>query len=328
MDIDIVYMWVDGNDPVWRRKKAAFMKTATSGQDEETSGNCRYRQNDELRYAIRSAAINAPWIRNIYIITDNQTPSWLDTGSPGIHIIDHKDIIDNRYLPLFNSSAIELNVCNIPGLAEHFLLGNDDTFFGEPVKPSFFFNPDGRPIVRVKNKKIVSGFSHYQDMLMNMVRKIQMRYGKCCRLAPHHNIDAYRKSDWIECLKEFSSELQDTMTHRFRDDNDLHRHIISLWALKKNRATLEIVSRWNRIHGLAGFINAVIRQKYADNSKYISIRTPDFDRFMLRHNPILFNMNDTPQATDEDRSRMSEFLEHRFPERCQFEKVYLKDNSR
>ncbi|WP_352074796.1 hypothetical protein [Escherichia coli] len=42
----------------------------------------------------------------MYIITDNQTPEWIDLYS-NVTIIDHRDIIPKEYLPTFNSHVIE-----------------------------------------------------------------------------------------------------------------------------------------------------------------------------------------------------------------------------
>ena len=45
----------------------------------------------------------------------------------------------NFLLPCFNSVTIEMYVHKIPGLAEKYLLANDDMFFASPLEPSFFF---------------------------------------------------------------------------------------------------------------------------------------------------------------------------------------------
>ena len=61
--IDLVYLWVNGNDPVWREKRNRVI-----GKTEEMSAvNCegRYADNDELKYSLRSAALYAPWIRRL-----------------------------------------------------------------------------------------------------------------------------------------------------------------------------------------------------------------------------------------------------------------------
>lgn len=54
----------------------------------------------------------APWIRNIFIITDDQVPNL--NNFDNIVIIDHKEIINKEYLPTFNSHVIEAHLHKIP----------------------------------------------------------------------------------------------------------------------------------------------------------------------------------------------------------------------
>ena len=72
MDIDLVYLWVDGNDPEWLARKNAFLP-ADKQVDPQAAGECRYAENDELRYSLRSVELYVPWVRRIYIVTDDQT---------------------------------------------------------------------------------------------------------------------------------------------------------------------------------------------------------------------------------------------------------------
>ena len=44
----------------------------------EFASASRYRDNNELRYSLRSLAKFAPWIRHVYIVTNGQIPYWLD----------------------------------------------------------------------------------------------------------------------------------------------------------------------------------------------------------------------------------------------------------
>ena len=92
MDIDLVYLWVDGNDPVWLTKKNEFLP-ADRQVDPQVAGECRYVENDELRYSLRSVEKFAPWIRRVYIVTDDQTPAWLDTSNPRIRVVSHREIM-------------------------------------------------------------------------------------------------------------------------------------------------------------------------------------------------------------------------------------------
>src|SRR5690606_17115921 len=149
-DIDLVYLWVDGSDPKWQAKKRAV--TGVLSDHSETNNKGRYVSNDELRYALRSAEKHTPWIRRIFIVTDDQRPAWLNTDHPRIQVIDHKEIMPGEALPCFNSEVIEYFLYRIPGLSEHFLFANDDMFFNADLQPDFFFEKDGYPIFRLKRK--------------------------------------------------------------------------------------------------------------------------------------------------------------------------------
>ena len=154
--IDAVYTWVNGSDPVWLQEmlyyKDLYNKehniTVEDNDDSATSSN-RFRDNDELkwvrcgfvtsRYSLRSLEVNAPWIRNVYLVTNGQVPDWLDTSNPRLKVVTHKDIFrDASALPTFSSPAIEFNLHHIEGLSDYFIYFNDDVFLGREVFPSDF----------------------------------------------------------------------------------------------------------------------------------------------------------------------------------------------
>ncbi|MDR0763113.1 MAG: Stealth CR1 domain-containing protein, partial [Bacteroidales bacterium] len=85
--IDIVYLWVDGSDPEWQKKRSEYIPASTvSDRAVYADAFCegRYVNNDELRYSLRSVEKYANWVRKIFIVTDNQIPLWLDTSNPKI----------------------------------------------------------------------------------------------------------------------------------------------------------------------------------------------------------------------------------------------------
>ena len=53
--------------------------------------------------------------------------------------MNHRDFIPAEYLPTFNSNTIELNIHRIEGLADRFVLFNDDTFLTRGCRPEDFF---------------------------------------------------------------------------------------------------------------------------------------------------------------------------------------------
>lgn len=140
--IDAVYTWVDGADPAWRARKSSHQDQGP-GSSSLAAGDLRYLSRDELRYSLRSLDLHAPWIRNVYIVTDDQRPSWL-SERPRVTVVDHRDLFpDPEVLPVFNSHAIETVVHRIPGLAEHFLYLNDDGFLLREQRPEQYFTPTG-----------------------------------------------------------------------------------------------------------------------------------------------------------------------------------------
>jgi hypothetical protein len=309
--IDLVYLWVDGNDPVWAAKKAQVTGHIVD-TNPENDAKGRYTDNNELKYALRSAEKHAPWIRKIFIITDNQQPAWLDTNHPKITIIDHKVILPEEALPCFNSSVIEYFLHRIPDLAEHFLFSNDDMFFNKDVSPSFFFGADGYPIVRLKKKFLGSmdqflkkligkKLGQYAQMVVDSAKAVKKLTGKYYSAVPHHNIDSYRKSDYKQAVEQvFANEVKASQVHHTRTYGDLHRSAFGYLALGTNKAHLAYVKRTDTIRILV----------YGHN----------FKERLERYNPTLFCLNDNQKSTDENRKKIAPFLKEIFPEKSSFEK--------
>lgn len=310
MDIDLVYLWVNGNDPQWLAKRNACI-----GKTEEKSAvNCdgRYADNDELKYSLRSIDKYAPWLRRIFIVTDNQVPVWLDTSNARVRIVDHKEIMPDVCLPCFNSAVIEHFLYKIPGLAEHFIYANDDMFINKPVTPETFFGKDGLPIVRFNRrpfrkwtllfKEKVQGkrLSNYVQTIRNSAELVEKKYGKYYGGKTHHNIDAYLRSDYEHAANVFEDEIRTTLPNHVRSENDIQRNIYSYVALAEKRAHLHYVTQ-----------RTSFRLHIQNESHYGKLE---------RYNPILFCMNDSQYAKDCDRKRAAAFLDKRFPEKSQYEK--------
>jgi hypothetical protein len=127
------------------RRKAGYLGDRDDlGVNVSATHDSRYTSHDELKYSLRSVAMFAGWANKIYIVTDGQVPTWLDTTHPKIQVVHHEEIFtDASVLPVFNSHAIESQLHHIPGLSEHYLYMNDDVFFGRPVEPELFFHGNG-----------------------------------------------------------------------------------------------------------------------------------------------------------------------------------------
>ena len=104
----------------------------------------RFRDNEELRYSLRSVWRFAPWVRRVFIVTNGQVPHWLNLEHPRLSVVSHADIYLNAsHLPTFSSPSIESHLHRIPGLADKFLYFNDDVLLGNEVWPDDFIHSDG-----------------------------------------------------------------------------------------------------------------------------------------------------------------------------------------
>ncbi|MCG5036234.1 stealth family protein [Lactiplantibacillus plantarum] len=136
--IDFVVSWVDGSDPTWVAKKNEYL---TDSQKIDAN-NSRYRDYGLLKNWFDRVWRYAPWVNNVYLITDNQAPNWAIEDSR-IITLDHEDFIPKQYLPTFNSSVIEMNLWRIDELNEHFVYFNDDMFVAQPVSREDFLHLKG-----------------------------------------------------------------------------------------------------------------------------------------------------------------------------------------
>lgn len=310
MDVDLVYLWVDGADPKWRAKYNAVAGIVEDNSETNCKG--RYINNEELKYSLRSAEKYAPWIRKIFIVTDNQTPAWLDTSNPKIQIVDHRDILPEAALPCFNSNVIESFMNRIPGLSEYFLLANDDMFFNADVTPRYFFAKDGYPIIGLKRKpfgkwhfriKMLRGKppGQYRTAIHNASLLVEEKFGKYYSGLPHHNIDSYRKSDYSNAVEVvFKKEVENAIPHHIRAAGDLQRVAYSYYALAIGHGHMQYARR--------------------DEALRIPANKADFMSYLTTYNPKLFCLNDSQRVTDSDRERIKPFLEALFPDKSAFEK--------
>lgn len=323
--VDLVYTWVDGNDPVWREKRDRYMpKHSTTGLVPSTHNEARWRDNNELMYSLRSVEMYAPWVNHIYIITDGQVPAWLNRSHPKITIVDHRDIMPTDALPVFSSHAIESCIYRIPGLSEHFVYGNDDTFFSAPTTPHDFFDSKGRPIVRVKGVRFKREYArtqggNYYQVVYRMQSLVEERWGKLVCHEPHHNFDAYRKSDFEKCVAAMPEQWDATAHSRFRSNSDMQRCFVSYYTVAAEGAKLRKINRYNRINNPISLVKALITGRYAADSRWIKLHLKDYDKDFDKYNPLMVCLNDNGLISDDDCRRMIEFLKRKFPNKSGFE---------
>ncbi|WP_068254991.1 stealth conserved region 3 domain-containing protein [Janibacter corallicola] len=232
--IDVVYTWVDGEDPEWLARKAAARGGEVDGARHATAANeSRYEDHDELRYSLRSLQMYASWVRHVYLVTDAQVPSWLDRDHPGITVVDHREIFtDTDDLPTFNSHAIEAQLQNIEGLSEQFLYLNDDVLLGRPVPPELFFTPTGQTRFFPSTAKLGLGPAEEDEAPVMTAAKnnrdlLRSRFGRTFTAKMKHVPHALRRSILQEMAAAFPQAYERTAAQRFRSPQD-HAMVSSL----------------------------------------------------------------------------------------------------
>lgn len=158
--VDVVYLWVDGSDPVWRAKRhaAALRLDAAETLSMALYGNVegRFRDNGELRYSLRALERFFPGHGHVYLVTDGQIPPWLRASSR-LTVISHQELMPENGLPTFDSGNIESYIHRIPGLSERYFYLNDDVFFGAPVQLEHWFWPGGFYTAWSDDSEVVQG---------------------------------------------------------------------------------------------------------------------------------------------------------------------------
>ncbi|MFH9662973.1 stealth family protein [Streptomyces sp. NPDC017248] len=310
--VDAVYTWVDGEDPAMAVKRRSHQALSDNVIAARETGASRYTSHDELRYALRSLEMYAGFIRHVYLVTDSQTPSWLDPEAAGLTVIDHRDILPADALPVFNSHAIESRLHHIPGLSEHYLYFNDDVFINRPVGPERFFHGNGIARIPLSPLKLGVGDPHPLEPAPNsagknareVIRRFHGRY-------PTHKSLHTPHPQLMSVMREMESlgieELERTAYSRFRSTSDvapastLHHH----WAIATGRG---------------------VPADYL--FRYVQLGTPDMRRRLARlaagEDVDFFCLNDVdtdPADRAAAQKAIRAFLDRKFPFPSRFERA-------
>ncbi len=315
--IDLVYLWCNLDDPNFKSKKENFLKNQII--DKTANNPCRFTDNGELKYSLRSVELYAPWVNKIYIITDNQIPNWLNLNHPKIKIINQNEILPQSAIPSFNSISIEHSIKNIKELQEHFLYANDDMFFNDYTSPEFFFNKKGFPISRFRKKRKNNHFTIYEYALCNAENLIYNKFKLLLNYEPHHNIDAYLKSEIINCYEAFKEEIDASINSHFRSRENVERAIYQKYFIAVKKGEFKRVSRVDcKLNPIMRLIN-LIKKDFKKDSCLIFPQNRNIEEVLNKFKPYLFCINDSEDTTDFDRIYLKEFLEKRFPNKSSFE---------
>ena len=233
--VDLVFTWVDGDDPAHQAKRRAYAPTSERER--------WYRGVGEITYAVRSVVKHMPWVRTIHVVTDAQTPP-VDAGllaSGRVRVVDHAEIVPDAYRPVFASTIIESCLHRIPGLSDVWLYDNDDFLHFAPVPPSVFIEPapGGGAALKLKAYRaavreairrtsdaapsFLPRANPYTAGISNAYRVLRARFGAGWRgtSTSRHATQVYRTSTALRLEDELADVLHANRSLRFRD----HRQV-------------------------------------------------------------------------------------------------------
>lgn len=311
--VDIVYTWVDGSDPALAAKRAVYAPPGEE-RDSLSRGDCLFRDNEELRYSLRSLNRYAPWARRVFIVTDGQRPRWLKADHPGVRLVDHREIIPAEYLPTFSSRVIEAFLHRIPGLAEHYVYFNDDVFLAAPCEPADFFSANGLPYLftdwrRPRRKSYAKAATPHTRSHANARRYLEERgLSPAPMLITAHGPFAQTRQNAVEVFDFFEEAIRVFAHDKFRSFRGMvfYCHMAPLWAYAKRRGLPCDQSYY--------YIDAKRPDRHFYFRALLDMRTRDFM-------PPFFCLNDTGTwpETPGWREDMAAFLQKRYPETGIFE---------
>ncbi len=227
--IDAVYTWVDGSRPDYR-----VLLERYSGRPRDLNPE-RFRDPfDLLRHSLRSLALHAPWVRNVYLFTCRpQIPNWLRLEHPRLRIVHHDEVgADPAALPTFNSNVIETYLHLLPGISDRFIYLNDDYLFGAPVGPEDFFTPSGR----IKVFGTLVGL----PLRSRVYERQRISFGLV-----EHGPTLVDRTEWAAMQADAPAEFSRLRTHRFRQPDDLRPDRLYRWhLLARRRAIASAVPFW------------------------------------------------------------------------------------
>ncbi|MGG7510645.1 stealth family protein [Plantibacter sp. YIM 135249] len=302
-EIDLVFSWVDGSSEEFQRARAKRMQSYVVGDGDDS--DARFRQINELKYALRSVHTFAPWIRHIYIATDSPKPAWL-ADHPKVTIVPSEAFFaDLDALPTHNSMAVESQLHHIEGLSEHFLYSNDDMFLGRPVLPELFFSPGGvskfvEASTRIglgKNDPSRSGFENAARVNRRLLHE---RFGRVTTRHLEHCAAPLRRSVMAEMEHEFHDEFARTAASAFRaaDNISVTNSLYHYYALMTGRAVQQTQAK-------VRYVETTLKQSLGQ-----------MDRLLKRRDQDMFCLNDgsRPEISVEERTTaVIDFLDRYFP---------------
>lgn len=209
--------------------------------NENASNPHRWESSDEIYYCLQSIQNNAPWLRHIWIVVEQDAPDLSKLPQSlrkKLRVVRHTEVFGgySHVLPTFNSLAIESVMWRINGLSERFLYFNDDVFLTSRIEPSDMFVGDS-PVLRGtwRDYGALAGDAAARNdpALFNYFMQINAAalcgFGADRVFAAAHVVHPLRRSVMAALFDAHRAVFESNIAYRFRDISQflpqgLHNH--------------------------------------------------------------------------------------------------------
>lgn len=309
--IDLVFTWVNADDEEWQKLYATYAPAKKS----DATSRARFHNRNELLYSLRSWDQYAPFIRNVFIVSNCRPPQWIDLDNKRMQWVPHEAILPASALPTFSSHAIEACLHKIPGLAKHFIYSNDDCFLTRTSTAGDFFYPNGIAKVRLEPYGQVNGTpdaSHpdYLNGARNAKALVENAFGLSPTQLTVHAPSALRRDVLEELERKFGDHIKVTVQNKFRAPQDVavasffHAH----YALLAGKAVPDETTVW------------LVKENHNFQKKIARLKT--LKRRSSRKLPLSICLNDGADSHLNDvwNAAVTDFLQTFYNKKSQFEK--------
>ena len=237
--IDVFIKYIDVNDPNLKRNNLTQIE--------------KDKENEELKYCVRSILANIPWIRKIFILMPNEKVRFFKNYSEineKIIYVKDKEILGHESA---NIHAFQFRIWKLKeyGLSENFISMDDDYFIGKPMEKSDFFYVENNkvfPLIINKNYGLQTEKSTRTE-IQNNLKKLEKN--KRNQTSDEFTYTVYRT--YLFLIQYFNSQvLVPYFTHnaipvKCSDlkeifdiiDNSTEFSYPTLYSLNRNRKSLQ-----------------------------------------------------------------------------------------
>lgn len=225
--IDYVVPMVFHNDKLWQED---FMKVNSRFDETNPYDFVRFRSWGTEHHLIRCVKKFMPFVRTIYIILarESQKQPWMDEED--VRVVYHRDFIQEKFLPTFNSCAIEMFLYLLPDLSERFIYGNDDVFPLTNLRENDFFEGDIPCLMHgIKPYPLIPNIFHRscQNGQMFVAKEFGVDWSNVL-VRGGHSLTPMLKSTWEYLWRIGKSEIENSVSP-FRESKNFNQWLCPWW---------------------------------------------------------------------------------------------------